>query len=208
MTFSELLIKANGGQARGALEAFQRKLKVVNRSAISHWNSGRSLPSEKLRPQIAMELGVTVEQLMLSLEEGRRRRRETADSKHITQAAHIPVLGTANAENFFFSPDAIADETIPVPAFKGYRTFALKICGDWLEPSAHDGEYLVLVATRHFENGRLALLSANGMHTLKRLFRTTRDIELRPENPKHPTVRTAPDKLQIEGLVIGVWRRV
>lgn len=208
MTFSELLTRANGGQARGALEAFQRKLKVVNRSAISHWNSGRSFPSEKLRPLIARELGVTVEELMLALEDRRKCRREDADARQLPQTAHIPVLGTAGLDHFFFSPDIIADETIPVPGFRGYKTYALKVSGRWLEPSAHDGEYLVLVASRQVENGRLALIAENGLHTLKRIFRTAHAVELRPENPSQSTVKAAPESISIEGQVIGVWRRI
>lgn len=208
MTFSELLIKANGGQARGALEAFQRKLKLVNRSAISHWNSGRSFPSEKLRPLIAKELGVTVDELMLALEDRRKRRREDADARQLPQTAHTPVLGTAGLDHFFFSTDIIADETIPVPGFRGYKTYALKVSGQWLEPAAHDGEYLILVAAKQVENGRLALIAMNGSHTLKRIFRTAHNVELRPENPHQSTVRTAPGNISIEGQVIGVWRRI
>ena len=67
MTFEELIKKRNGGILRGAQLRLAEKFHLAH-NTVSQWMSGKSKPSEILRPKLAKELGVSVDELMKSLQ--------------------------------------------------------------------------------------------------------------------------------------------
>jgi repressor LexA len=124
-------------------------------------------------------------------------------------SAEIPLLGKIAAG----SPiEAISDATnfIAVPADmigRGER-FALEIDGDsMIEAGIHDGDTVVIEKCDTAENGTIvvALIDDNEA-TLKRIRKKGDTIALEPANKEFETQIFGPDRVQIQGKLVGLFR--
>jgi len=73
MKFEEHLKKWNGGIYRGSQLRLAKSL-GIDQSGIRRWMEGTTKPKEELRPKLAKLLGITVDELMASLQEGKTAR--------------------------------------------------------------------------------------------------------------------------------------
>ncbi|MGB7520741.1 MAG: S24 family peptidase, partial [Spirulinaceae cyanobacterium] len=57
------------------------------------------------------------------------------------------------------------------------------------------------------KNGEIVAARVEGYGTtLKRFYRQADQVTLRPSNPKYTPIQVAADRVDIQGVLVGVWR--
>lgn len=92
--------------------------------------------------------------------------------------------------------------------FEGPDRFALRVKGDsMIEAGILDGDYVVLRQTVTARDGDIVVALIDGEEaTLKRFRHNGRQIELIPENSELTPLVYPPDRVQIQGVLIGQVR--
>lgn len=125
-------------------------------------------------------------------------------------AATLPLYGKIAAGQPI---EAVADntETVDVPAAMVGRGehFALTVAGDsMIEAGIFDGDTAVIRRGDNAENGEIVVaLVDDGEVTLKRLRRRGASIALEPANRAYETRIFGPDRVRIQGKLVGLLRR-
>lgn len=211
MSLLDLIIRANSGKKDGAQKRFAKRI-GVSEGAVSQWIRGTYGPDDGLKPKVAKELGVTIEDLekILKLKEAFKSSK-ISNIVDVGPAQFIPVVGSVSADNFDLDFDAVPEDFLPIPPMKipgNKKVVAIKVSGDCMEPTLHDGEYVVVAETDiPPSNGKLAIFILDGGRTLKRIFRHKDHVELRPDNPKHKSIKVATNNLQCVGVVMMSVRK-
>jgi repressor LexA len=88
------------------------------------------------------------------------------------------------------------------------ETFALQVRGDsMIDEQIRDGDYVLCRRTRTPRDGQTVVALVEGSEaTLKKFYREAGRIRLQPANPAYKPIYT--DEVEIQGVVIGVIRRV
>ena len=88
------------------------------------------------------------------------------------------------------------------------ETFVLQVVGDsMIDEHIRDGDYVVCQRRNVARNGETVVaLLPDGETTLKKFFRERNRIRLQPANPDFAPLY--PDHIDVQGVVIGVVRRV
>jgi repressor LexA len=131
----------------------------------------------------------------------------------------VPLLGTIAAGAPIAVPTdetwhSAALDTIDVPAelLSGERqVYALKVKGtSMIDALVDDGDIVILEAKNTADNGEMvaAWLSDRNEATLKRLYREAGRIRLQPANQTMPPIYVEPDKVEVQGKVVAVLRKV
>lgn len=109
--------------------------------------------------------------------------------------------------------EALRDNGVTVdvpPAMLGNgEHYALEVAGDsMVEAGILDGDTVIIRRSETAENGAIvvALVDENEV-TLKRLRRRGNSIALEPANPRHETRIFGPDRVRVQGQLIGLLRR-
>jgi repressor LexA len=109
--------------------------------------------------------------------------------------------------------EALRDQGIQVdvPAAKlgAGEFYALEVAGDsMVDAGILDGDTVLIRRGDHAENGQIvvALVDENEV-TLKRLRRRGGSIALEPANPRHETRIFGPDRVKVQGRLVGLIRR-
>ncbi len=121
----------------------------------------------------------------------------------------LPLLGKIAAGRPI---DALSGaERVQVPAAMRPRGegYALTVQGDSMRDAGiQDGDVVIIEAREHARPGEIVVALIDGESaTLKRLRPRGGWIELESENPEHPTQRYAPERVQVQGVVVGLMRR-
>jgi repressor LexA len=108
--------------------------------------------------------------------------------------------------------EAIANpETIDVPT--QLRTanpcYVLGVRGDsMIEEGILDGDWVVIEHRDHARNGEIVVALVDGEEaTLKRLERRSNEVVLHPANNSLSAMHFSPDRVQIQGVLVGQMRR-
>ncbi len=138
----------------------------------------------------------------------------------------IPIFGRIVAGSPIPLPDAgtsafeAEGETFPMPRsilppMDMSKLYALRVKGDsMIDAGILDGDTVVMrrLDDPHGEvkNGDMiaAWIKDKQMTTLKRVYFSAKEIELRPENPRYNSILVKPRNLEIHGKVIYVARQV
>lgn len=131
----------------------------------------------------------------------------------------VPLLGTIAAGAPIAVPTdetwhSAALDTIDVPAelLPGERqVYALKVKGtSMIDALVDDGDIVILEAKNTADNGEMvaAWLSDRNEATLKRLYREAGRIRLQPANQTMSPIYVEPDKVEVQGKVVAVLRKV
>ena len=105
----------------------------------------------------------------------------------------------------------VSPETVAVPeSLTGNRTtYALRVRGQsMIDEQIRDGDIVIVEDRRTAENGEMviALLDTSEV-TLKTLHRENGRIRLQPANPALQPLVVDADRVQVQGVVIGLMRR-
>lgn len=87
--------------------------------------------------------------------------------------------------------------------------YALSVEGDsMIDAGIHEGDTVLIERCENAENGTIVVaLVDNNEVTLKRLRRKGDSIALEPANPNHKTRIFGPDRVKIQGRLIGLMRQ-
>lgn len=125
-------------------------------------------------------------------------------------AVELPLLGRIAAGTPI---EALRDnsETIEVPSsiLDSGEHYALDVEGDsMVDAGIYDGDTVLIQRCETADNGAIvvALIDDNEV-TLKRLRRKGDSIALEPANPAYETRIFGPDRVQVQGRLVGLLRR-
>jgi repressor LexA len=125
------------------------------------------------------------------------------------RSVELPLLGFVAAG----APiEAVAgSEAITVPeALVGRRdSYVLRVRGDsMIDEQIRDGDYVIVEDRKSADNGEMVIALVGGADvTLKKFYRENGRIRLQPANPAVQPIVLDPDRVQVQGVVVGVMRR-
>ena len=139
----------------------------------------------------------------------RSRSVELVQTRSGGRAIELPLLGFVAAG----SPiEAVAsNETIAVPeALVGKRdSYVLRVKGDsMIDEQIRDGDFVIVEDRKSVDNGEMVIALVGGLDvTLKKFYRENGRIRLQPANPTMQPILLDADRVQVQGVVVGVMRK-
>jgi repressor LexA len=127
-----------------------------------------------------------------------------------SQTVQLPLYGKIAAGSPIEAMrDNAASIDVPPGLLGRGEHYALTVEGDsMIEAGIHDGDTVVIERCESAENGTIIVAFIdNNEVTLKRLRRKGDSIALEPANPMHKTRIFGPDRVKIQGRLIGLMRR-
>ena len=125
-------------------------------------------------------------------------------------AVHLPLYGRIAAG---LPIEALRDNgasvEVPLALLGNGEHYALEVAGDSMEEAGiMDGDTVIIRRTDTAENGTIvvALVDENEV-TLKRLRRRGNSNALEPANARHETRIFGPDRVRVQGKLVGLLRR-
>lgn len=172
----------------------------ISASTFTDWKNGRSVPKADKLKRIADFFGVSVDALL----DGDSPLPRSAKEKN------IPIIGEIRAG----SP-IITNETLlgyePAEVEDAEDYFYLKVQGDSMKNIGMvDGSLVLFRKQQYAENGDIvACLVGGDSATVKRFFRTRRQIELMPENEDYEPILLSTDDFESgDARILGIAREV
>ncbi|MBR0672748.1 transcriptional repressor LexA [Neoroseomonas soli] len=136
--------------------------------------------------------------------------RPAAEAANDATAVSLPLYGRIAAG---LPIEALRDNgaSIEVPAgmLGNGDHYALEVAGDsMVDAGILDGDTVIIHRADTAENGAIvvALVDENEV-TLKRLRRRGNSVALEPANPRHETRIFGPDRVKVQGRLVGLLRR-
>lgn len=121
----------------------------------------------------------------------------------------LPLIGRVAAGSPILAQEHV-DQTYCVEnsLFQHKPDYLLKVRGmSMRDAGIMDGDLLAVQATKEARNGQIVVARLGDEVTVKRLKRTTKGVELLPENPDYPVITVQPGEVfEIEGLAVGLIR--
>ena len=123
----------------------------------------------------------------------------------------VPVLG-AIAAGGLVEPFTDAIEQLDVsPVFRQTGNFALRVTGDsMIEDHIAEGDFVIMRPVpdpEQLKNGLIVAARVEGHGTtLKRFYRKGEHVTLKPANPKYEPIEVMAKSVQVQGVLVGVWR--
>jgi repressor LexA len=171
----------------------------------------------EIRAHFGLSSPATVHQLLSVLErEGLIRRIKHASRgielvKQETSEppCEIPLLGVVAAGHPIEAVLNHESVAIPPDMLGRTRTFALRVRGDsMIDEQIRDGDYLIVESRQTAENGQTVVALVDGNDTtVKRFYREASQVRLEPANPAYQPIIKPADRVNIQGIVIGVIRK-
>lgn len=126
----------------------------------------------------------------------------------------VPILGYIRAGDpvpvFDGATSPLETVEVPYEMIRGTKdVYALWVKGDsMIDALVNEGDIVVMSAQRAVENGEMvaAWLADREETTLKKFYQEGERVRLQPANPRMKPIYVAPDRLEIQGKVVGVIR--
>jgi repressor LexA len=120
----------------------------------------------------------------------------------------LPLLGRIAAGRPI---EAITDDqhmNVPRPLRTGDNCYVLQVSGDsMIEDGIFDGDWIVVEPRQQASNGEMVVAMVDGTDaTVKRLLQRPGEVVLIPANSAMSPIHLAPDRVQIQGVVVGQMR--
>lgn len=147
---------------------------------------------------------------LVSPMEGRHRGVCLVNSAHQDNSlTEAPLLGRIAAG---VPLEAVADaQSTELPSYlhAGPNCYVLEVDGDSMrDEGILDGDLVVVAGDQHGRHGDIVVALVDGSEvTLKRLAYAHDMVQLIPANPNFDTLILAPERVQIQGVVVGQMRR-
>lgn len=179
----------------------------VSRSAVAMWEKDDRLPSRISLEALADAFNVPITtflmeeksagEVLAELKKGTSYMPVTSRKVPIlgNVAAGIPILAQEEHEEYIYAPPK-AD-------------YALRICGDSMDPVYLDGDIVFIHQQESVPDGSVAVVLTEDSATVKRVYFTDNGITLASENPKYAPMHISKDKCldtKILGTVVGFVR--
>lgn len=172
------------------------KLNVSN-GTIAMWETNKRFPDSDTLMKIADFFGVSIDYLL---------GKESNKSKH---GVKIPVLGSIPAGIALEAIEDILDyEEISEEQARTGEFFALKVKGESMEPTIHDGDIIIFRKQEDADSGKICVVMINGNDaTLKEIKKEPNGLWVLPHNPNSdfkPTFYSTEDVEKIPVRILGV----
>ncbi|WP_310428782.1 transcriptional repressor LexA [Chamaesiphon sp. VAR_48_metabat_135_sub] len=126
-------------------------------------------------------------------------------------ASGVPIFGTIAAGGLVEPFTDVTDRLDLAPLFHQSDYFALKVMGDsMIEDSIVEGDMAIMQPIKDsadVKNGTIVAARVEGQGTtLKRYHRQGENITLQPANAKYKPIEAEAHLVQLQGILVGVWR--
>jgi repressor LexA len=134
------------------------------------------------------------------------------DLVHETQgrALELPLVGTIAAGLPLEAVPTTETLTVPADMVSGRgRTFVLKIQGEsMIGEQIREGDYVIIEERALARDGETVVALVDGSDaTLKRFYRDGAMVRLQPSHPTMAPILVPADRVQIQGVVVGLIRK-
>ncbi|MBR8832196.1 MAG: Transcription regulator LexA [Chroococcopsis gigantea SAG 12.99] len=127
-------------------------------------------------------------------------------------AQGIPVLGEIAAGGLV-EPFTDVEEKLDLSAIvqQPKNCYALRVVGDsMIEDLITEGDLVIMrtiESSESLNNGEIVAARVEGHGTtLKRFYQEGEEITLKPANQKYQPIKIGAEQVQVQGILIGVWR--
>ncbi|WP_310483775.1 transcriptional repressor LexA [Chamaesiphon sp. VAR_48_metabat_403] len=126
-------------------------------------------------------------------------------------ASGVPIYGTIAAGGLVEPFTDVTEKLDLSPIFHQSDYFALQVMGDsMIGDSIVEGDMAIMQPVKDsndVKNGTIVAARVEGQGTtLKRYHRQGEQITLQPANPKYKPIEAEAHLVQLQGVLIGVWR--
>jgi len=122
----------------------------------------------------------------------------------------VPLLGVVAAGEPIEAILNYDTVSIPRDMVRQGRMFALRVRGDsMIDEQIREDDFIILQSRQTAENGQTVVALIDGSDaTVKRFYAGRNHVRLEAANPNYrPIIVRPPDRLQIQGVVVGVIRK-
>jgi repressor LexA len=122
----------------------------------------------------------------------------------------VPLLGLVAAGEPIEAILNYDTVSIPRDMVRQGRMFALRVRGDsMIDDQIREDDFIILQSRQTAENGQTVVALIDGSDaTVKRFYAGRNHVRLEAANPNYgPIIVRPPDRLQIQGVVVGVIRK-
>ena len=121
----------------------------------------------------------------------------------------LPLVGTVAAGQPIEAISDLEYVSVPDSFLTRGRNFCLRVEGDsMIEEHIQDGDLIVVEEHSTAHNGQMVVaLVDDEKVTLKKFFREGGDIRLQPANAELDPIVVSEERVQVQGIVVGVMRR-
>jgi repressor LexA len=140
----------------------------------------------------------------------RSRALELVPTEVKVHAVELPLLGRVAAGSPIEAIDASETIFVPEDMIGRKETYVLQVKGDsMIEEQIRDGDYVIVENRTTADDGEMVIALLDGENaTLKKLYREGHgQVRLQPANARLKPMMVDQDRLQIQGVVIGVLRK-
>lgn len=170
-------------------------------ATVTEWKRGRSSTFMDMLPEIADELGVSVDLLL-----GRKVKPQGLVS--------VPIIGRIQAGYPIESYEGTFGEIrIPDDEKPNTELFALEVVGDSMMPIVMEGDIIICERTEpNRANGKICVVTIDGESTLKKLKADSSGVTLIPLNPLYKEIHYTKHEVitkdfKVNGVVIESIRK-
>ena len=126
-------------------------------------------------------------------------------------ATGVPVLGSIAAGGLVEPFTDSIEQLDILPIFRQAGNFALRVIGDsMIEDLIAEGDVVIMQPVpnpEQLKNGLIVAARVEGHGTtLKRFYRQGQQVTLKPANPKYIPIEVQATNVQVQGVLVGVWR--
>jgi repressor LexA len=193
----------------------QSQLLDFLRSSIAANGYAPSL--EEIAAQFQLSSVGTVHKHLKALEDKGVIRRQWNRSRAIEvvglmdgKARRLPLLGRVAAGQPIEAVSSPESIVVPEDMIGRGPAYVLQVKGDSLRDAAiADGDYVVVEQREQPRDGETVVALVDGDSvTLKRYHRQGDMVRLEPANAAHETLVLPPERVRVQGVVVGVMRRI
>jgi repressor LexA len=135
---------------------------------------------------------------------------ELVTEESVEDSYEIPLLGIVAAGEPIEAVLNYETVCIPRDMLRPGRMFALRVRGDsMIDEQIREDDFIILKSQPTAEGGQTVVALIDGSDaTVKRFYGSRNHVRLEAANPRYkPIVVRPPDRVQIQGVVVGVIRK-
>ncbi len=121
----------------------------------------------------------------------------------------VPIYGEVAAGSPREAHQIDFGELLVPAAISSHPTFCLRVTGDsMVDAGIIEGDFLVVEKGAKIANGDIVVALVEGETTVKRFYRRSDGVYLVPENKRFKEMKVSEQRLEIQGKVVGLQRKI